>query len=181
MIFQIWQHADGTCRSLTSKTSDASIEFDRQFARMQGTENVLMDEFEVTIPDNLSVSEAMRRSAEWHVAKNRAAAFWAGYDARGVEPVLEQIEVHQGMFDSSDRYTHEAAALDRKAAQAIQPLFDEAMRAGHSAREVSHIIMLASLDCEMMAVMDKEFHRAKGGADDLSAAVGGAPVTPPDL
>jgi hypothetical protein len=60
---------------------------------------------------------------------------------------------------TDERLAPEGQELDNKIYKALKPIFDEAISKGAVIREVSHMVMLASLDLEMeniLSVIEKD-------------------------
>ena len=158
MIFQIWSHADGGCRSLVPKDG-RDHEIDQAFARLEGTENVLMHEFSMDFDDvAVAVGESLLDQTKarliWAMAREYARIFWSGYDAHVVEPHID-IDVSQGMFEVDGSFTSDASMLSRRVASALRPILDDLLRHGHSIHEVSHVMMLGVVDLESATFLDK--------------------------
>lgn len=85
--FLITSHANGCRRGLTMKgqrlgDGEDLLEFERQFARYCGTELVVMHEFEVPTQAANGPGPSL---PDWDEANRIADAFWAGYDAAGLD------------------------------------------------------------------------------------------------
>jgi hypothetical protein len=65
---------------------------------------------------------------------------------------LEQASIPQ-LYDSNERYGHDASELDEKIYCAIRPLMDEYLAKGYRAREIAHIMHGTIFDLECMTVL----------------------------
>lgn len=66
------------------------------------------------------------------------------------------------LYDKNFRWTPEASALDTRIHEALQPLFEEYVAKGYSPREISHVVHGASMQLELMAVLNPLLQAGEG-------------------
>lgn len=65
------------------------------------------------------------------------------------------------LFDSNHKYTSESLQVDREVQAALKPIFVKCIEAGHSPREISHIMIHAVTMLEAMLMVRKKSEPSK--------------------
>ena len=63
----------------------------------------------------------------------------------------------KGLYnEKDDTYSDAAFKLDTEVHDAIQPIFDKYVKLGYSFRQISHIILAAVWECELINVFNRK-------------------------
>lgn len=131
--FQITVRSDGGVRSLFMEgqrltADELLIDAERRWAQEDGSELMVMHEFELEGDPSLLL---------WEAAKGRFEAFWAGYDAPRLPNDWRGCPVHDGDYHDrahvvsmGDLHSHEPVAVALGSRLEIEALREDLKRAG---------------------------------------------------